>query len=150
MYISNVQYQQNLQGGNIYQCSDLNSNKYLRERSRVLRFSVEFQFVLPVESFLTEGASEGFLPCVDENMPGEMVSLLEGAATLAAPVFSLDPVVVQLHHGNILDGKQGRSGLENYRMGSFGIFQFVRPELHVGPLERFRFNGESVNMICIE
>ena len=41
----------------------------------MLRFSVEFQLVLPVESFLTEGASEGFLPRVDENVSGEMVSL---------------------------------------------------------------------------
>ena len=32
----------------------------------------------------------------------------------------------------------------------FGIFQFVRPELQVGPLEGFRFNGVSLDMICIE
>ena len=82
----------------------LNSYKYLGERSRVLRFSVEFQLVLPVESFLTEGASEGFLPRVDENVSGEMVSLFEGPATLSAPVLSLNPIRVQLHQGNIPDG----------------------------------------------
>ena len=47
-----------------------NSNKYLRERRRVLRFSVQFQLVFPVEPFLTEEAYEGFLPRKYENMPG--------------------------------------------------------------------------------
>ena len=119
----------------------------------MLRFSVEFQLVFPVEPFLTEGACEGFLPRVYENMPGEMIGLFEGPTTLSAPVFSLDTVVVQLHYRNILDGKQGRVGLEDKRVRRllrFWIFQFVRAELHVGPLERFRFNGVGVNMICIE
>ena len=119
----------------------------------MLRFSVEFQLVFPVEPFLTEGACEGFLPRMYEDMPGEMVGLFERPATLPAPVFSLDPVIVQLHHGNILDGKQGRVGLEDHGVGKllgFRIFEFVRAELQVGPLERFRFNGVSVNMICIE
>ena len=47
-----------------------NLNKYLRERRRVLKFSVQFQLVFPVEPFLTEGAYEGFLPREYENMPG--------------------------------------------------------------------------------
>ena len=130
------------------------SNENLRERRGVLRFSVEFQLVLPVEPFLTEGAAEGFLAGVYENVSGEMVGLLECPPTLPAAVFSLNPVGVQLHHGNVLDGKQAaRVGLQHHRVEGlvgFRVFEFVRPELHVGPLERLRFNGVSVDMICIE
>ena len=100
----------------------------------MLRFSVELQLVFPVEPFLTEGACEGFLPRVYENMPGEMVGLFEGPPTLPAPVFSLDTVVVQLHYGNILDGKQGRAGLEDKRVGRplrFWIFQLVTLVMHI-------------------
>ena len=130
------------------------SNENLRERRGVLRFSVEFQLVLPVKSFLTEGAGEGFLSSVNEDVPCQMIGLLKCPATLPAAVFSLNPVGVQLHHGNVLDGKQAaRVWLEHNcveGLVGFRIFQFVRPELHVGPLERLRFNGISVDMICIE
>ena len=60
-----------------------NSNKYLRERCRVLRFSVKFQLVFRVEPFLTERACEGLFSRVYEDMPGEVVGLFEGAATLS-------------------------------------------------------------------
>ena len=87
-----------------------------------------------------------------ENVPGEMVGLLECATTLSTAVFSLNPVVVQLHHGNIPHGKQTWIGLQHHSVGKFvryWVFQFVRSELFIGSLERFRFNGVGVNMISI-
>ena len=72
----------------------------------MLRFCVEFQFVLPIEPFFAEAAAEGFLSCVYQHVPAQMVGLFKRPPALPAPVLPLG-VGVEVHQGDGPHGDQG-------------------------------------------
>jgi len=100
---------------------------------------VEFQFVFPAESFLTKGASEGFLPSMNETVSAEVVGLFKRPPTFCTAMLSLNAVRVQVHHWDCLHWEQHRGP----RRLRFGKFQFLWPEW-------FGFNSVGINMICVE